>query len=104
MEEKNEVLFGHSFSQPDTIIVEKVWRVGFFEDEEGNQLGPEYNADAESWMARTDMSCVVFPVSKASLDTLTKKYTDFIKASWEECYDKLKVERLKKEFLIMVNE
>lgn len=103
MGEKIEVLFGRSFTYPDTIVVEQVWRVGHYEDDEGNQIGPEYNAEAESWMARTDMSCSIFTVPKLSLDVLSKKYTYFIKASWEEPCDEEKVERLKEEFLLMAN-
>ena len=100
--QKIEVLFGRSFVYPDTIVVQKVSRGADIEDENGIVIGQEYNPEAESWMERTDMSCSIFSVEEALLDESAKKYTEFIKATWEEPCDKQKVEKLKEEFLQIV--
>lgn len=104
MSEKMEVLFGRSFIYPDVIVVEEVFCVGFIKDNEGDIISTEYNSDAESWMARSDMSCSILSVRKESFEVLAKKYIDFIKASWDDNCSGEDVERLKEDFLLTVEE
>lgn len=96
------MLFGHSFVHPDTIVIQKVSRGADIEDENGNVVGYEYNSEAESWMSRTDMDFSIFEIEESYLEESSQKYTGLINATWEEPCDKQKVEKLKEEFLLMV--
>lgn len=103
MGDKVEVFFGNSHERHGAIVVKEIWRVGEYKDDEGNPFGPEYNALAESWMARTDMSYIILTVSKSALDSLTASYTEYIHASREGPYDEEKTVRLKEAFLLLAN-
>lgn len=99
MEGKIKVLFGHSVEQPDVIVTQKIWQEEMLTDEEGNDLGLFYNEEAESWMARNDMSWSIFTISAESFDALQGLYADYVRASWEDRQDRTTVERFKQAFL-----
>lgn len=108
MEERIEVLFGYSYTSPDTTldatVMKKVWRIGCFEDHNGKQSDPVDDADtdpgtnAESLLAQTDMNCKILTIPQSSLDNLTQKHMDFVRVLWGDPIDEEKVEHLNKEF------
>lgn len=102
MKEAIDVLFGSSDIYPDTIIVKKVECVGYYTDIDGNPDGPMYDAEAESWLARTDMNCTIYSIDSDSFDTLAEKYSMFVKAAWQNSKDEEEVWKLKEDFLVLV--
>lgn len=101
MKETIDVLFGSSDIYPDTIIVKKVECVGYYKGPDGEPVGPMYDSEAESWLARTDMNCAIYSIDNNSFEELAERYSTFVKAAWEKTSKEDEVWKLKEEFLSM---
>lgn len=95
-----EVLFGSGIFDKEIIISEVIYPIGFYKDDEGNDVGVQYNPEAESWMNRHDMQLDIFKVKKEELEEAAQKYEALIRATWS--HDLEESAKLKKEFLQLV--